>query len=153
VRLEAHKPNKKALAVPTAHVEKDRTGVLAGQTIPWPGFDNIAKPLLGLLGTTQAAPPTDEEVGVQDAEALARHDKEQAHRSEALAEGFTARLKQAETVADLQRIGGELTAAVKARLAPQDLAWVRKVYCERQDKLKAPATVPGTAQGPGRNGS
>lgn len=48
----------KALIVPTAIVEKDRTGVLTGQTIPWPSFENLAKPLLGLLGTTQAALPT-----------------------------------------------------------------------------------------------
>ena len=63
VRLEAHKADRKQTAVPVAHVEKDRTGVLAGRTIPWPTFDNLARPLLGLLGTTQAALPTDDEVG------------------------------------------------------------------------------------------
>ena len=94
--------------MPTAHVEKDRTGVLAGQTIHWPSFDNIAKPLLGLLGTTQAALLTDDEVGVQDAEALARQEREHTQHSAALAEGFTARLGKAETVSELQRVGGEL---------------------------------------------
>ena len=72
VRLEANSPSKKALAILTAHVERDRTGVLAGQSIPWPTFDNLAGPLLGLLGSTQASAPSDDEVGVQDAEALAR---------------------------------------------------------------------------------
>ncbi|HVS36861.1 MAG TPA: hypothetical protein VMS17_14975 [Gemmataceae bacterium] len=68
LRLESHKANRKQAAVPAAHVENDRTGVLAGQSIPWPTFDDIAKPLLGLLGPTQASPPTDDEAGVKDAE-------------------------------------------------------------------------------------
>ena len=50
IRLEAHKANRKDVAIPLAHVEKDRTGILAGQSIPWPTFDNIARPLLGLSG-------------------------------------------------------------------------------------------------------
>ena len=74
----------------------NRTGVLAGQTIPWPGFDNIAKPLLGLLGTTQAVLLTEDEVGVQDAEVLARQEKKQVQRSAALVERFTARLTKSE---------------------------------------------------------
>ena len=154
VRLEAHKPNKKALTVPTAHIEKDRTGVLAGQTIHWPDFDNIAKPLLGLLGTTQAAMPTDDEVGVLDAEALARQEKEQVQRSAALAERFTARLAMAGTVTDLQRIGGELTTAVKAQLAAPDLAKVRKTYADRLASLKTPAAATAVTVGePSSNGS
>jgi len=151
VRLEAHKPGKKGTLVPTAVVEKDRTGVLAGKTIPWPAFDNLARPLLGLLGTTQAAPPTEDEVGVQDAEALARRDKEERQRSAELAGSFTARLEQAGTVADLQRIGGELTAAVKARMAQPDLERVRKAYGTRLPALKAPAA--NGSHEPGRNGT
>jgi hypothetical protein len=152
LRLENRKEHKKAVAVPTAHVEKDRTGVLAGQTIPWPGFDNIGKPLLGLLGTTQAALLTDEEVGVQDAEALARQEKEHVQRSEELAGKYTARLLRTETLAELQQIGGELTAAVKSRLAAPDLARVRKVYGERLAALRTPA-ANGAAHGAGSNGS
>ena len=70
------------MAIPTgARLEKDRTGVLAGQSIPWPTFDNLAGPLLGLLGATQASAPSDDEVGVQDAEALARQEWEGRRRS------------------------------------------------------------------------
>src|SRR6202050_5745100 len=111
-RLEAHKPGKKAAAVPTAIIEKDRSGILGGKVIAWPTFDNLAKPLLGLLGTTQAVLLTDDEVGVQDAEAMARQEKEHAQHSATLAEGFSFRLSKAGTVADLQRVGGELTNAV-----------------------------------------
>jgi hypothetical protein len=136
VRLESQKPNKKALAVPTAHVEKDRTGVLAGKTIAWPAFANLAQPLLGLLGTTQAAPPTDDEVGIQDADALARQEREHAQRSADLAGQYAARMGQAATLADLQHIAAELTPAVKIRLVSQDLSRVRGVYADRLARLK-----------------
>ena len=145
VRLESHRPGKKATAVPTAHVEKDRTGVLAGQTIAWPRFENMARPLLGLLGTTQAAPPTDDEVGVQDAEALARQEREHAQRSADLAGRYMVRMAQADTVADLNRVAGELTPAVKTRLVSDDLARIRMVYADRLGKLRP-------APDPARNG-
>jgi hypothetical protein len=159
IRLEAHRPNKKALAIPTAHVEKDRTGVLAGQTIHWPSFDNIAKPLLGLLGATQAALLTEDEVGIQDAEALAREEKEFGQRSADLAGQFTTRLTLAGTIADLHRIGSELTAPVKQNFIARDLERVRSTYSQRLAKLR-PAhdsndgrrAVTGQLE-PGRNGS
>jgi energy-coupling factor transporter ATP-binding protein EcfA2 len=159
IRLEAHRPNKKALAIPTAHVEKDRTGVLAGQAIAWPCFDNIAKPLLGLLGATQAALPTEEEVGIQDAEALARQEREQTQRSAELAGQFTTRMTQASTVADLQRVGAELTPAVKQRFVAKDLERVRTTYSQRlaklrpsQDSKQAVGDAVGQPE-PARNGS
>jgi hypothetical protein len=136
VRLESHKADRKELAVPLAHVEKDRTGILAGQSIPWPAFDNLAKPLLGLLGPTQVALPSDEEVGIQDADALARQELEQAERSAELAAEYTTRFALAATVAELQRVGGELTPAVKATLVGKDLARVRGAYAQRLLKLK-----------------
>jgi hypothetical protein len=135
IRLEAHKENRKTAAIPVAHVEKDRTGVLAGQSIHWPKFDNIALPLLGLLGTTQASLPSEAEVGVQDAEALARQEREHCQHSAELAGQYTTRMTQAGTIVELQRIGGELTA-VKQRLLPKDLARVRKVYVDRLANLR-----------------
>src|SRR5262249_33175210 len=114
---------------------------LAGQSIPWPTFDNLAKPLLGLLGPTQAALPTDDEVGIQDAEALARQEAEHAQRSAELAAEYTTRFTLAGTVAELQRVGGELTPAVKATFVGKDLARVRSAYGQRLPKLKA-ASAP-----------
>src|SRR5262249_23100945 len=131
IRMESHKPSRKEAAVPLAHVEKDRTGILAGRSIHWPTFDNLARPLLGLLGTKQAALPTDDEVGRQDAEALGRAEQEQAERSAELAAEYTAHFEQAETVGGLERIGKELTAAVKAKLTGKDLARVRRAYATR----------------------
>ena len=93
-------------------------------------------------------------MGVQDAEALARQERELAQQSAALAATFTARLGKAESVVDLQLIGGELTTAVKARLTAPDLAKIRKVYGERLGSLKqtaAPTLV--AASEPERNGT
>jgi hypothetical protein len=135
IRLESHKENRKTVAIPMAHVEKDRTGVLAGQSISWPKYDNLALPLLGLLGVTQAVPPTDAEVSIQDAEALARQERERGQRSAELAGQYTTRMTQASTIAELQRIGGELTA-VKQQLLAKDLARVRRVYGDRLTNLR-----------------
>jgi hypothetical protein len=137
IRLESHRPGKNKTAVPVAHIEKDRTGVLAGQSIPWPTYDNVARPLLGLLGTTQAAPPTDDEVGQRDAESLARQDTEREERSVELAAEYVARFGQADAVGALERVGKELTPQVKGRLATRDLAGVRKAYAVRLGQLKA----------------
>jgi hypothetical protein len=140
IRLESHKADRKELAIPLAHVEKDRTGVLAVQSIPWPTFENLAKPLLGLLGPTQAALPSDDEVAIQDGEALAREEAEQAQHSAELAAEYTSRFALAQTVSELQRVGNELTAAVKATLASKDLTRVRTAYSQRLANLKAAST-------------
>ncbi len=137
IRMESHKASRKEATIPLAHVEKDRTGILAGQSIPWPTFDNIAQPLLGLLGPTQAALPTDDEVGQQDAEALGRAEREQAERSAELAAEYTARFGQADAVAALERLGKQLTAEVKTRLTAKDLTRVRRAYATRLGQLKA----------------
>jgi AAA domain len=142
VRLEAHKTGPKQPAVPLAHVEKDRTGILAGKTIEWPDYDRIAQPLLGLLGPTQTVSPTDEEVGLQDAEGLAREGRERAQRSEELATEYLERFGSAETGGDLERAGRDLTAAVKARFTPRDLQRVRQAYAVRRAQL-APADQNG----------
>jgi hypothetical protein len=146
-RLESHRPGKNKTAIPVAHVEKDRTGVLAGAAIAWPTFDNVAKPLVGLLGTTQAALPTDDEVGKQDAEALARLAIERAERSAELAAQYTGRFGQADALAALERIGKELTPAVKVQLEGKDLTRVRRAYATRLGQLKAAEQVDRGSNG------
>jgi hypothetical protein len=147
IRLESHKANRKEVAVPLAHVEKDRSGILAGRSIPWPTFDNIARPLLGLLGATQAVVPSDDEVGRQDAEALAWQETERTDRSVELAAQYTTRFGQADGVAELERIAKELTARVKADLEGKDLARVRKAYAVRLGQLKAQDGGPPESNG------
>jgi hypothetical protein len=140
-----------------ANVEKDRTGILAGQSIPWPGFDNVAQPLLGLLGATQAAVPSDDEVGQQDAEALARQETERVARSAELTAQYTACFGLATGVADLERMAKELTPQVKGGLSGKDLARVRNAYAARLGQLKAEDAAShggnGLAEGPVPNGA
>jgi hypothetical protein len=147
LRLEARRPAKNKATIPVAHVEKDRTGVLSGQTIAWPTYDNVAKALLGLLGTTQAVAPTDDEVAQQDGEALARQKTERTHRSAELAALYTTRFGQADGVAELERIARELTTKVKAELEGKDLARVRKAYATRVGQLKAVGQAANGANG------
>lgn len=58
--------------------------------------DNVAKPLLPLLAQTQVAAPSEDEVGLQDAEALAREEAERARQSAELAEEYMGRFGDAE---------------------------------------------------------
>ncbi len=156
LRLEARRPSKNKPAVPVAIVEKDRTGVHSGQTIAWPTYDNIAKPLLGLLGGTHVAPANDDEVGQQDAEALARRETERGLRSAELAAQYTACFGLADGVAELERMAKELTPKVKGELAAKDLAHVRKAYVTRLGQLKAEDAAThgnGQAEGPVPNGA
>jgi AAA domain len=157
LRLEAHRPAKNKPTIPVAHVEKDRTGILAGQTIAWPKFDNIAKPLIGLLGTNHATAPTEDEVGQQDAEALARQETDRVARSTELAAQYTACFGLATGVADLERLAKELTPKVKGELQTKDLAHVRKAYATRLGQLKAEDAAThggnGQAESPVPNGA
>ena len=137
IRMESHKASRKETAVPLAHVEKDRTGILAGQSIPWPAFDNIARPLLGLLGTTQATVPTDDEVGQQDATVLAKQEIERQEPLGGVGRRVHRKAAQADAIGALERLGKELTPEVKSRLLGKDLARVRRAYATRLGLLKA----------------
>ncbi len=143
VRLESHKANRRQSATILAHVEKDRTGMLAGSTVEWPTFDNLAKPLLGLLGTRQAAVPNDDEVALQDAEALERREQERVCRSAEVATEFAARIAAAETASELRQLGERLTPEVKGQLVLKDLEHVRALYAKRMAGLKGQPAVVG----------
>src|SRR5262245_48141324 len=145
LRLEQHRPKRKQAAVPTAFVEKDRTGLLAGKAIEWPQFDNVAKPLLPLLGQTQIAAPNEDEVGMQDSEALAKEEAERARHSAELAEEYMGRFGEADGAEALQRVGRELTPAVKARLTPSDLVRVRRAFTVRLAQLQPANGAPARA--------
>src|SRR5262249_37060127 len=95
-----------------------------------------------------------EEVGQEDAEALARQEAQQLKRSAELAAAYTTRIGSAETMVALQQVGGELTAAVKKVLAAPDLARVRVAYSQRLAQLKASAgNGPPPPSAAGRNGA
>jgi len=82
IRMESVKNAKDRSATITAFAEKDRTGVLAGRTIEWPGFDNVIKPILSLLGDTQAKIESEDETSAKDAERLSEEEKHRIQESE-----------------------------------------------------------------------
>jgi hypothetical protein len=129
--MECHKANRRQAATVLAHVEKDRTGILAGSTVEWPTFDKLARPLLGLLGTKQAAVPSDDEVALQDAEALERREEERVRRSADLAREYADRIAAAESAGELRQVGERLMPEVKGQLVTKDLERVRALYAKR----------------------
>jgi hypothetical protein len=131
VRMEAHKANRHQPATILAHVEKDRTGILAGSTIEWPTFEKLAKPLLGLLGTKQAPVHSDDQVALQDAEALERREQERLRRSAEVATEYANRIAAVESAGELRQVGERLTPEVKGQLALKDLERVRALYARR----------------------
>jgi hypothetical protein len=147
IRLESHKANRRQAATILAHVEKDRTGILAGSTIEWPTYEKVAKPLLGLLGTKQAPVPSDDEVALQDAEGLERREQERVRRSGEVATEYAARIATAETASDLREVGAKLTPEVKGQLVLPDLERVRALYAKRLAGFKAQPTEAGANGG------
>ncbi len=138
-RMETMKNIKSKEATITAFAEKDRTGVLAGQTIAWPTFDNIVKPLLHLLGGIQAHIPDDEETSRQDAESLTESEKRRIQESGAMLGKYQARFKLCETLDDLKTIGKELTPEIKREMTASDVADLRESYLEAEKILKSNA--------------
>ena len=68
-------------------------------------------------------------------------------RSVELASQYTARFAQADTISELERVGKELRAQVKAQLEGKDLARVRKAYATRLGQLKAETKMENGANG------
>jgi hypothetical protein len=147
VRLESHKANRRRAATILAHVEKDRTGMLARTTIPWPTFDTIARPLLGLLGDKHVSMPSDDEVAVQDAEALERREEDRRRQSTELASDYAVKITDAATAAELREVAARLTPLVKSQLDASDLERVRNLYGKRLAGLKTASIETTNANG------
>lgn len=126
--------------------EKDRTGILAGQTItiytpdgktsPSATFDLIARPLLGLLGGVQGHIDGADEAAVRDSEAFEAAERERLRASAELRDKYDARFKLAEDDAEVTAIAKELTPAVKQRLHPEDLQAIRGSWQDASARVK-----------------
>jgi hypothetical protein len=136
IHMEAVRNQKTGVATITAFAEKDRTGVLAGQVIEWPCFDNIVKPLLPLLGVKQAEMPSEEDTGRKDAETLTEQEKARITESGRLLGNFTARFALAVTKDDLAAISKEITPEVKKHMTSGDVADLRERYLEAEHRIK-----------------
>jgi hypothetical protein len=138
IRMEAIKPKKtNEVAQIVAYAEKDRTGVLAGRSFINPNFDTLCKPLLGLLGGTQAHVPTTDETATADAERLADDDQARAKRSDDLMREWTAKIQLAKTAAELKAIGQQITPQLKSQMTPADVYVLRETYQAREKEVAA----------------
>lgn len=120
-----------------ALIEKDRTGILAGKIFKQPSFDDLCKPILPLLGETQAQIPTEDETAAVDAAELEKLEREREAESDRLAQKFCARIDLAETVDALKDVGKELTPDVKKRMLPAHVTALRNRYQDRERALGA----------------
>src|SRR5262245_61348524 len=77
------------------------------------------------------AAPSEDEVGMQDAEALAKEEAERKQQSAELSEDYMGRFGEAGGAEALQHVGRELTPAVKERLTEGDVARVRRAFIVR----------------------
>lgn len=136
IRMEAIKDPKKREAVITAFAEKDRTGILAGKTIEWPNFDNLVKPILPLLGGTQAQIQSDDETSRQDAEKITEDEKKRITESERMREQWKARMSLCNTMEELKAIGKEISPEAKKSMTPSDVSEIREAYLEHEKNLK-----------------
>lgn len=136
IRMEAIKDPKKNIATITAFAEKDRTGVLAGQTVSWPTFDNIIKPILPLLGGTQAQIQSDDETSKQDAERMTETEKKRIAESERMREQWKAKMALCNTLDELKEVGKGISPEAKKLMTSSDVSEVREAYLEAEKNLK-----------------
>lgn len=133
IRMEALKPKKtNELATIVAYAEKDRTGVLAGRSFVNPTFDSLIKPLLSLLGDTQARIATGDETAAKDAEQIAQDDAARTEKSGALLKEWAAKIQLAADAGALKKLGKEITPELKAQMVPNDVATLREAYQSRE---------------------
>lgn len=133
IRMSQHK-KKVGIADIEAFVEKDRTGVLAGQTIINPTFNTLAKPILPLLGGKQAKMESTDEAAGRDAEVLAEQDLAKEANSLELLEDFKARLQLCKTPKDLKELDNPIKEH-KKKMTTNHVAQLREAYLETRHKV------------------
>jgi hypothetical protein len=136
LRMEATLDTKLGISYNTAFAEKDRTGILSGKTIHKPGYDTLIKPLLGLLGATQAKVETTEDVGTRDAEVFDEQEMKREENSKLTLEEFTARITLTKSMDDLKAISKEITPELKRGMISQHVSELREKYLEAEKRFK-----------------
>jgi len=134
INMEAVR-NKSGIAVITAFAEKDRTGILSGKVIENPGFDTLVKPLLPLLGGTQAQIEDVETTSRKDAEAITDAEKKAIEESEIILASMSAKITLCKTLDELKAIGKEITPDLKKKMIKEDVATLRECYTNKESSL------------------
>lgn len=137
LHLESVRCGKDGLeSYPVASVEKDRTGILAGQSFERPNFESVALPLLPILGSTQAAVDDEDAAAAKDAESLQVAESTKKAQSAEILEQFKARFKLAADLTEVEKIAKEITKELKTKLVKADLASLKEAYLEAGEKRK-----------------
>lgn len=134
MRMEPEK-DRQGTAKIRAFFEKDRTGVLAQQIIDWPNFENVCKPLLPLLGGTQAQMPSQEETNLQDAEQIQEEDLAKEAFSREKLEEFTALISLCKSAEKLKELGKDITPELKKQMMASHVTELREMYVEAERRL------------------
>lgn len=149
-RLRAKKTNEVDQVI--AYAEKDRTGVLSGRSFIDPTFESLCKPLLGLLGGTQAAMMTHDEASAVDAETLAAEEEKRATESAATLRRFSAELELTQTTDDLKTLAKRITPQLKSSMLTADVAELRNKYQAREAELNGQQRRSEPQREPGQEG-
>lgn len=137
IRMEAIRPKKtNEVASIIAYAEKDRTGVLAGRSFVNPTFDALCRPLLGLLGATQAQMETLDQVAAKDAERLIFEETNRMALSQDLLREWSAKIDLVTNSSELVEVGKKITPQLKAQMLPADVAILREKYQTRDLTLR-----------------
>ena len=135
LRMEAIR-QKSGPALVTAFAEKDRTGILAGRTIEAPDFDSLIKPIMPLLGGTQAVIESEDATAAKDAESIAESDRQRAETGAAIFKNLCAKMDLATTMDELKKIGKEITPEAKREMTTDMVASLREKYFDLEGELK-----------------
>ena len=119
------------------YVEKDRTGVLAGRTIPNPSFRTI-EPLLPLLGAIQA-PAEDEDARIAaDGELLDAQDRKNADKESKSGAIFAEMSGKLSSTQDMTQLGAIVTEAKKLKrsLTEEHTAALRTLFDSKAKEIQ-----------------
>jgi hypothetical protein len=132
-QVKARRTNEVAQIV--AYAEKDRTGILSGRSYVNPTFDQLCRPLLPLLGATQAQMETLDATAAKDAERLAEDESDRIAKSEGLLKEMAARIALTKTSTELKKLGDEITPQLKSQMTTPDVQDLREAYLKRSKEL------------------
>jgi hypothetical protein len=144
VRMEVNRDasgNEGIIAI----AEKDRTGILAGRAIRlWPApkgkeqthtFDMLVKPILPLLGGTQAKIESEDDAAMKDAEALAEQEKQRERTSAELLRKYSGLIDLASGPNQLKDVGKEITPEIKRQMTAADVTKLREKYQSAEARM------------------
>ncbi len=143
IRMESQGSKRRAKEPKVfAYMQRDRMGVLQGQTIPMPTYAKVIKPLIHLLDADeQAHIQTAEEISAEDADNFATEDHEKQADSEAAMLVLRKAINEADNMKNLKEIGKTIKDEM-TNMIPIHITSLRNQYLDTLDRMKQSA-APG----------